>query len=81
MAARPELPHSDVAIKMLTEYSALPDQPYPLNVRLPFPVCRDFAQHFSDLPIEPTFSARHNLYQKVRKQIRLKKSLDELVVD
>ena len=81
MAARPESPHSDIAIKLLAEYSALPEQPYPLNVRLPFSVCRDFAQSFPDIPTEPTFSARHNLYQKVRKHIRLKKSLDELVVD
>lgn len=51
MAARPAMPNSAVAIKLLAEYSALPEQPYPLNVRLPFPVCSEYASVFSDILI------------------------------
>lgn len=59
MAARPELPNSAAAIKLLAEYSALPEQSYPLNVRLPSPVCHEYAFSFPNLPKEPIFSARH----------------------
>ena len=81
MAARPAMPNSAVAIKLLPEYSALPEQPYPMNVRLPFPVCSDYASAFPEIPNKPALHVRRNVYQKVRKFIRLKKSLDELALD
>ena len=81
IAARPSLPYAAQAVKIMTDYAALPEQPYPRDDRFPLPICTDFAETFSNLPAEIPFRTRYNLYQKVKKYIRLKKPLDELAPD
>lgn len=70
MASRPTLPNADQVVKFLGDYSSLLGQPYPLNVRLPVVPVSDFAKTLLDLPSEPAFQNRQNLYQKVITFIR-----------
>lgn len=75
ISSRPNLPMADQAMQGVTAYSSLPDQGYPLNVRLPIQILPDHAGPPCPLPAPLPFSVRHNLYQKVKKYLRLKKPL------
>ena len=81
VASRPRLPQTDLALQVLSEYSSLPGQPYPLNVRVPFQPKLDSAL-FSDFgPADIPFANRHNLYQRVRKCLRNKTCLSTISLD
>ena len=66
MSSRPSLPSADRAIHLISQYSVLPDQNYPLNVRLPVPLPTDLPVPELDLPTSLSFQARQNLYQRSR---------------
>ena len=81
VASRPNLPQKELAMQLLSAYSALPGHPYPLNVRVPFVPDLMHSQIHLDLPTDKPFLERHNLYQRVRKCIRNKQNLDTLAFD
>ena len=80
ISARPEVPFTPLLMENLLHYSSLPNQPYPLNVRLELQLISQnestYPEPYSPIP----FSESQNLYQKVKKCLRTKKSLDEIVV-
>lgn len=81
VASRPQLPQSALAIQLLDQYATQPGQPYPLNVRLPFTPDLTCAIYGRDLPPDIPFAHRHNLYQRVKKCIRMHKPLDTICLD
>lgn len=78
VAARPILPQNALSYAVLDAYMSTPGQSYPLNVRVPFQPQLDHAmiQHSDHEHL--TFEKRHNLYQRVKKCIRLKQNLADL---
>ena len=81
IASRPRLPQADLALQVLSQYSSMAGQPYPLNVRVPFQPKLDSAI-LTDLgPPDMSFSKRHNLYQRVRKCLRNKTCLSSLLIE
>ena len=78
IASRPTLPQRVAAMQLLRTYATIPEQPYPLNVRLPFVPNLSEPILVTPLPDDIPFLKRQNLYQKVKKCLRTNKSLDSI---
>lgn len=78
IAAPPTLPQTALARELLHTYSSHEAQVYPLNVRAPFVPNLNSAEIEIDTTSDLPFSARHNLYQRVKKCIRLKQDTHSL---
>ena len=80
ISARPFLPHADLLMQNLQAYASLPKQSYPLNVR----VVQSVIPHPHSCPNpsygDISYDKSHNLYQKIKKCLRQKQSLDTLDV-
>lgn len=63
---------------LLNDYLSLAGQPYPLNVRVPFQPRLDKALISPIHDLEMSFEKGHNLYQRVKKCIRLQQDLSQL---
>ena len=63
MASRPTLPNAGVC-KKLGDYSSLPNQPYPFNMRLPITPIADYDVSFPNLLVEPPFLQKAKLLLK-----------------
>lgn len=80
ISARPFLPHADLLMQHLQAYASLPNQSYPLNVRVVqslIPLTHPCPNpSFGDI----SYDKSHNLYQKIKKCLRQKQSLHSLDV-
>ena len=65
-------------MQLLREYASTPEQPYPLNVRLPFVPNLSNLILAESLPVDLPFPKRQNLYQRVKKCLRTNKPLDSI---
>ena len=80
ISARPNLPFADLLIANLTSYSSMPNQSYPLNVRM-LPKLKAADELCPNPPYSDiTYRKRHNLYQKLKKCLRLKHNLADIDV-
>ena len=80
IASRPILPDFNTVLETIKAYSSLPNQSYPHHVRLDMPIIH----HPSPLPPEYEeipFHKRSGLYQRIKKCIRAKHSIAEIVFE
>ena len=80
ISARPFLPHADLLMQNSQAYASLPNQSYPLNVRVVPSIIPHHTTCQNPTYCDIPYDKRHNLYQKVKKCLRQKQSLGTLDV-